>query len=66
MTEETKPIWASKTFWANVVSAVALVLTAFGITIPGVSELEQAEIVAALTAAANFVLRFVTKKAVTL
>lgn len=61
-----KPIWTSRTFWTNVVAAVALGLTAAEVTIPGITELEQAEIVAALTTAANFVLRIITKQPVTL
>lgn len=58
---ESKPWYASKTIWANVVAFVATMATVFGLDLPfDLSAEVQAEIVAAVMAVVNIVLRFVT------
>jgi len=55
-----KPLYKSRTFWANVVSLVAIVLsTEFGITI-------TAEEVAAIMSVINIILRALTSECLVL
>lgn len=60
----TKPIWASKTFWANVVGGAAMLATAAGVEIMDAKT--QAELVGGIMVVANLVLRTMTKQPVTL
>ena len=56
-----KPWYASKTIWANVLAFAATMFTVFGVNLPfELSPEVQAEIVAAVMAVVNIVLRFVT------
>jgi hypothetical protein len=58
---ESKPWYASKTIWANVIAFAATLATVFGLDLPFELTAEvQAEIVAAVMAMVNIVLRFVT------
>lgn len=57
----SKPWWASKTIWVNLVALVGAVGAGFGLELPG--DL-QASIVVAIMAIANIVLRFVTRQPV--
>lgn len=56
---ESKPFWASKTMWVNVVALVASVAAAFGAV--DLDAEVQASIVGGAMAVANIVLRIVTK-----
>lgn len=58
---QAKPIWQSKTFWANI---VALAGTLVGTEVLNAEM--QGEIVAGIMAVLNVVLRFVTKQPVTM
>jgi len=60
---DSKPWYASKTIWANVIAGGATLATVFGINL-GLTPEVQAEIVAAVMAIVNIVLRFVTTKPV--
>lgn len=60
---EAKPLWASKTFWTNIIGGVALVATAAGVDI-GMDQTAQTELVAGIMVIANIVLRKVTKQPV--
>ena len=57
---ESKTIWASKTFWANIIGGVALLSTAAGLDL-GLTADKQAELIAGIMVIANIVLRYVTK-----
>jgi hypothetical protein len=58
---DSKPWYASKTIWANVIAFAATMATVFGLDLPFDLTAEvQAEIVAAIMAVVNVVLRFVT------
>ncbi len=62
---DSKPWYASKTIWANIVAFVATMAMVFGIDLPvDLSPEVQAEIVAAVMAVVNIVLRFVTATAI--
>ena len=55
---ESKPFWASKTIWANVIAVVAVLAGSAGFEIT--ADL-QASIVATVMGITNIVLRFITK-----
>lgn len=58
---DSKPWYASKTIWVNIVAFVATMAMVFGVDLPFELTAEvQAEIVAAIMAVVNIVLRFVT------
>jgi len=58
---DSKPWYASKTIWANVIAFVATMAVVFGVDLPfELTPEAQAEIVAAIMAVVNIVLRFVT------
>ena len=60
---ETKPIWASKTLWTNIVALIATIAAGRGFDIPAA---QQAEIVVGILTFVNILLRFATSKGVTL
>jgi len=60
---ESKTIWASKTFWTNIIGFAGTLAAARGFDIP--TEV-QAEIVVGIMAFVNILLRFATAKGVTL
>lgn len=57
---ESKPFWASKTLWVNVLALVISVSTAFGLDL-GISAEEQTAFVGGIMAVVNIILRLVTK-----
>jgi len=60
---DSKPWYASKTIWANVVAFAATVAMVFGVDLPvDLSPEIQGEIVAAIMAVVNIVLRFLTDR----
>lgn len=61
--EDSKPFWASKTLWTNVIAGGVAVATAFGLDL-GLDAEAQTAIVGGILAVANIVLRVVTKTAV--
>lgn len=61
--EDTKPFWASKTLWVNVVAFVAAVSGAFGLDL-GLDAETQTALVGGVMAIANIVLRLATKTSV--
>lgn len=60
---ETKPFYASKTMWANVVAVVAAIASAMGFDL-GLDPETQVTIVLAVMGVVNIVLRFMTGKAI--
>jgi len=58
----TKPVWASKTLWANGVALIGSIAFAFGVDL-GLDAQAQASIVTGIMAILNIVLRFTTSKA---
>jgi len=61
---ETKPWWASKTIWTNLVGFAATMSVAFGIDL-GLDVATQTALVGGIMAVLNLLLRFATKTAVT-
>ncbi len=61
--EDTKPFWASKTIWVNLIMVVATVSTAFGMDF-GLDAETQVAMVGAVMGVVNLILRFMTKTAV--
>ncbi|MDW3204553.1 MAG: hypothetical protein R8L07_03340 [Alphaproteobacteria bacterium] len=61
---DSKPFWASKTIWANVLSLIATIATVFGLDL-GLTPEVQATIIAGVVSIVNIVLRGVTKTGVT-
>ena len=59
----SKPWYASKTIWTNIAAFAATVAVIFGVDL-GLTPETQAEIVAAVLAGVNIVLRLLTTKAV--
>ncbi len=59
----SKPFYASKTLWVNLVAVVAALTGAFGIDL-GLDPETQVTIVAAIMGVVNIVLRFTTDKAI--
>lgn len=62
---DSKPWYASKTLWVNLLTLIAAVAGAFGIDV-GLDDETKATIVAGALAVVNVVLRLVTEKPVTL
>ena len=60
-----KSIFASKTFWANIVAIIATVAGMFGLDL-GLDAATQAQIVTGVMAIVNIALRFVTDEPVSL
>lgn len=57
----SKPWWASKTVWANVMALIATLGAGFGLNL-GLDPETQALILAAVMALVNLALRFVTSE----
>lgn len=62
---DSKPIWASRTFWTNVVGGIALIASAAGLDL-GLDAETQTALIGGALATANLILRLVTSKSVTL
>ncbi len=60
---ETKPFWASKTLWVNLIMLIATVGTTFGWDL-GLSAETQVAVVGAIMGVANLILRFMTSSAI--
>jgi hypothetical protein len=60
---ETKPVWASKTFWTNAVAVIAAMSGVFGMDL-GLDGATQAQLVIAIMGIVNIALRFVTTKGI--
>ncbi len=60
---ETKPFYASKTLWVNLVAVIAALSGAFGLDL-GLDPETQVTIVGAIMGVVNIVLRFTTKTAI--
>jgi len=63
--DNSKPFWASKTLWANIVALVAVLTASFGFDL-GLDAETQTAVVAAIMTVVNIVMRLVTKGPVTL
>ena len=59
----SKPIWASKTFWANIFALAASVGGGYGL---GLDAEVQASLVGGVMAVVNIILRMITSSEVTL
>ncbi len=59
---ESKPFYASKTLWVNLVAVAAALTGAFGIDL-GLDPETQVTIVGAIMGVVNIILRFTTKTA---
>ena len=62
-TEISKPFWASKTLWVNLIALAAAVSTAFGVDL-GLNPETQVVVVGTVLSVVNIILRLVTKAAV--
>ncbi len=60
---ETKPFYASKTLWVNLLAVIAAVGSALGLNL-GLDAATQGTIVLAIMGVVNIVLRFTTKSAI--
>ena len=60
---ESKPFYASKTLWVNLVAVVVALTGAFGIDL-GLDPETQVTIVGAIMGVVNIILRFTTKTAI--
>ena len=60
---ETKPFYASKTLWVNLVAVIAALSGAFGLDL-GLDPETQVTIVGAIMGVVNIVLRFTTTTAI--
>ncbi len=60
---ESKPFYASKTLWVNLVAVAAALTGAFGIDL-GLDPETQVTIVGAIMGVVNIILRFTTKTAI--
>jgi len=58
---ESKPFWASKTLWANLIAGVVVIAGAFGLDLDMSPEVQTA-LVGGIMAIINIVLRFMTGK----
>ena len=63
ITQSSKPWYASKTIWANLVAFAATVAVIAGVDL-GLTPEVQAEIVAAVLAGVNIVLRLITTQGI--
>lgn len=61
---DSKPFWASKTLWVNVIAGAVAVGTAFGVNL-GLDAETQTALVGGVMAVVNIILRFMTKAPVT-
>lgn len=61
---DSKPFWASKTLWANIIGGAVAIGTAFGLPLDLDAE-SQTAIVGGIMAVVNIVLRFMTRAPVT-
>ena len=59
-TEISKPVWASKTLWVNLIALAAAVSTAFGVDL-GLNPETQVVVVGTVMSVVNIILRLVTK-----
>lgn len=57
---DSKPFYASRTLWLNVIAGIAAVSTAFGLNL-GLDPDTQVAIVGGVMAVVNIILRLVTK-----
>ena len=57
---ESKPWYASKTVWANLIGGAATIGGVFGLDL-GLTPEAQAQLVAGIVVVVNIVLRFITK-----
>lgn len=64
MDTDTKPFWASKTLWVNVIAGIATVAGVFKLDL-GLDQETQATLATGILAVVNIVLRLTTKTAVT-
>lgn len=62
---DSKPFWASKTLWVNVVAVVAAITGALGLNL-GLDPETQVAVVGGIMGVVNIVLRIVTKTGVSL
>ena len=62
--DENKPVWASKTLWANGVAGLSMLAAAGGVSI--MDPTEQNQLIAGIMVILNIILRFVTKSGVKL
>lgn len=62
---DTKPFYASKTLWANIIAGAGAVLTAFGLDL-GLDAETQTAIVGGVMAVINIFLRLSTKAPVSI
>ena len=62
-TEISKPFWASKTLWVNLIALAAAVSTAFGVDL-GLNPETQVVVVGTVMSVVIIILRLVTKAAV--
>lgn len=62
---ETKPFWASRTMWVNIIMLVATISTAFGFDL-GLDANTQIAVVGGVMGVVNLVMRVVTKSKVTI
>ena len=62
---DTKKFWQSKTLWLNIVAFIILVASQMGFVIPEVPA-DWMPFVAPVVVMLNFLLRLITKQAVTL
>lgn len=60
---QSKPFWASKTLWVNVLALAASVTGTFGLDI-GLTPEAQTSVVGGVMAVVNIILRLVTKAGV--
>lgn len=56
---DSKPFWASKTLWANLIAFGTILATTFGLDL-GLDEETQLALVGGVMAVVNIALRFVT------
>ena len=61
---ETKSIFASKVFWANLIAIFAMAVGAMGFDV-GLDDQTKGEVATGVVAIVNIVLRFVTSTSVT-
>ncbi len=61
---DSKPFWASKTLWVNVVAIIAAITGALNVDL-GLDPETQVAVVGGIMGAVNVALRFVTKSGVT-
>jgi hypothetical protein len=61
---DSKPFWASKTLWANIIGGAVAIGTAFGLDL-GLDAEAQTAIVGGIMTVINVILRFMTSAPVT-